>query len=255
VEGIKSLHSFIPLGGNTILANALSCYCAPCSRAEYDICDTRNIRPKSRRLTITVNNHQTGETLRSLRSLCQRGFDLLRGSKKGDLFALYVSSGDRGKAGLGNGQVTANGRFILAELADEKIGSWRGSMLRGRVDVKWFLTDEKEMETAYVFEDKAECDLLGRNRDGNVLVPYCKCGPEGPRPDCRKKHYEELSIHCVLQPGKLVIRQDYTVKENRRGGVGGTQRTFKLTPQGLANIIKGVEQDENEHRHFLNCGV
>ncbi len=45
------------------------------------------------------------------------------------MFALYVSSGDRGKAGLGDGQVTANGRFILSVLADEKIGSWRGYML------------------------------------------------------------------------------------------------------------------------------
>ncbi len=35
-------------------------------------------------------------------------------------------------------------------------------MLRGKVDVKWFLTDEHEKESAYVFEDKAECDLLGR---------------------------------------------------------------------------------------------
>ena len=254
MEGIKSLHSFIPLGGNTILANALSCYCAPCFRAEYDLCETRHIRPKSRRLSIMVNNHQTGETLRSLRSLCQRGFDLLRGAKKGDLFALYVSSGDRGKAGLGNGQVTATGRFILAELADEKVGSWRGSMLRGKVDVKWFLTDEIEEESAYVFEDKAECDLLGRDRDGsNVLVPYCKCGPEGPRPDCRKKHYEEFSVQCVLQPGKLMNRQDYTLKENRRGGVGGTRRMIKLTPQGLAKITEGVQKDENEHRHFLNC--
>jgi len=114
-----------------------------------------------------------------------------------------VSSGDRGKAGLGNGQVTATGRFILAELADEKIGTWRGSMLRGKVDVKWFLTDEIEEESAYVFEDKAECDLLGRDRDGsNVLVPYCKCGPEGPRPDCRKKHYEEFSVSVCASTGQ-----------------------------------------------------
>ena len=112
----------------------------------------------------------------------------------------------------------------------------------------------RKSPAGYVFEDKAECDLLGRDRDGsNVLVPYCKCGPEGPRPDCRKKHYEEFSVQCVLQPGKLVNRQDYTVQENRRGGVGGTRRIIKLTPQGLAKIIEGVVKDENEHRHFLNC--
>ena len=231
MTGIKSHHCFVPLAGNAILMNGLSCFCSPCFKRDFLNCETRHIRPESKRISIVVNVHQTGETIRSLRILCKRGWELTKGAQAGDLFVLYVAKADRGCAGLGEGQITAEGRFIIAELA-EKIGdrSWTGSTYRGSALVKWFYAKEEKAESEYIFEDMRKCNVLGSDKEGKgVLVPYSKCGPKGPEGPCYKKHYEEVSIQYVLEPGKLVRKEHYNVKEKRgRGKGGGTVRIITL---------------------------
>jgi len=242
------------LGGNTLVANALSCYCPPCFDRNFEECESRHLRPESSRVCAVVSCIQTGETLRSRKELRARGFEFLDGMKSpGGIVAIYVRRGDRGTAGLDEDQVLCSGRFILAELPEvfDKQESLRASrtrsLYRSKAEIKVFYTKERVAESTYFFEEKNRCKLLGPD----VLVPYSQCGPKGPSGECLKKHFEMVDVEYVLSPGVLKPKIDYNMQDRRRGP--RREFTIELTPVGFDKIVKGLIKDEQDHAHFLNC--
>ena len=248
LANMKSMHSFVANGGQSIRMNPLSCYCVKCEECLFDECE--RVEMGERKADVVHNTLGYDPNTRLLREGRKHGllhaYDLLKDSRVGEWVLMYVPKDDRKWAASSTSEEwwDCDGRFRLAQLAhipdlDEvkRLANQRaGRKRRGDTSELYvYYAAEVEKEKMWSFPCEDECDKIKKTGKGDktgaaALTMWDNCSTHNK---CYRKHAVLAQVEHVwmkIDRGQRVMGEGDDDEQD--GGDGEMIRSEAYILQG-----------------------